>query len=119
MPHRCHATGCAREVPPRMFMCRSHWFSLPKPIRDAIWATYRPGQERDKLPSREYVENARTAIAYIEEKESRRAASAGDAAAGASPRSGQASGSRSENRTLAPAVAPKRDLLDGVPGMRG
>jgi hypothetical protein len=25
-------------------MCRRHWFMVPKPLRDAVLATYRPGQ---------------------------------------------------------------------------
>lgn len=69
MIHRCHASGCNRAVPARMFMCRDHWYALPKPMRDAIWATYRPGQERDKRPSAEYLENARTAIAWLADRQ--------------------------------------------------
>ncbi len=66
MAHTCHATGCERLVPPKMFMCRQHWFSLPKALRDAVWATYRPGQEVDKRPSAEYLAAAKTAIAFLE-----------------------------------------------------
>lgn len=55
MSHRCHWPGCPVEVPPKLWGCRAHWFQLPKAIRDRIWATYRPGQEIDKSPSREYV----------------------------------------------------------------
>lgn len=65
MSHTCHAKGCDRRVPPRMFMCKAHWFRLPKPLRDAIWATYRPGQENDKQPSRAYLENAQCAIEWL------------------------------------------------------
>lgn len=63
--HTCHATGCTVAVPPKMFMCRSHWFALPKALRDAIWRTYRPGQEIRKDPSPEYLDAAREAIAYL------------------------------------------------------
>jgi hypothetical protein len=38
-----------------MFMCKRHWFSLRKPLRDAIWREYRPGQENDKKPSLRYL----------------------------------------------------------------
>ena len=55
MPHTCHAPGCDVVVPPKMHMCKPHWFSLPKHLRDRIWATYRPGQEIDKRPSAEYL----------------------------------------------------------------
>ena len=65
MSHTCHAEGCAVAIPPRMFMCRAHWFALPKSYRDAIWATYRPGQERDKDPSLEYLSAAMAAVNYI------------------------------------------------------
>lgn len=67
MAHICHATGCKVAVPPRMFMCRSHWLSLPEPLRHAIWRTYRRGQEVRKDPSPEYLAAARAAIEYLEE----------------------------------------------------
>jgi hypothetical protein len=64
--HTCHATGCKIAVPPRMFMCRSHWFALPKHMRDAVWAVYVPGQEQRKDPSPEYLEVAHEWISYLE-----------------------------------------------------
>ena len=63
--HACHATGCDVVVPPRLFMCKKHWFALPKPMRDAVWAAYRPGQEVTRDPSREYLEASRAAIEYL------------------------------------------------------
>lgn len=62
MRHTCHAHGCKTPVPPRMFMCRAHWFSLRKPTRDAIWREYRPGQEDDKRPSLRYLAVQRFAV---------------------------------------------------------
>lgn len=53
--HTCHWPGCGKHVPPAMWGCREHWFALPKPLRDRIWATYRRGQEIDKSPSAEYL----------------------------------------------------------------
>jgi hypothetical protein len=53
-------------------MCRPHWFSLPKAMREAIWDTYRPGQCDDMRPSAAYLEAARAAITYLAEKEGRR-----------------------------------------------
>ena len=38
-----------------MWGCKPHWFRLPKRLRDQIWATYRPGQERDRNPSEAYL----------------------------------------------------------------
>jgi hypothetical protein len=69
MSHHCHATGCNVKVPPEMFLCRRHWFSLPKPMRDRIWATYRLGQCDDKQISHEYAEAAKEAVTYIANKE--------------------------------------------------
>jgi len=40
--HPCPA-GCGRSVPYEMFACRSDWYRLPKPYRDAIQAGYRSG----------------------------------------------------------------------------
>ena len=65
MSHLCHAPGCRTPVPPKMFACRLHWFALPKRLRDAIWATYEPGQEITKEPSPEYIDAARAAVDYL------------------------------------------------------
>lgn len=68
--HHCHATGCTTAVPPEMFMCRKHWWSLPKRMRDNIWKYYRPGQCNDWNISHEYAEAAKEAVRYIANKES-------------------------------------------------
>jgi hypothetical protein len=39
MSHTCHWPDCRKEVPPAMWGCKQHWFALPKPLRDRIWAT--------------------------------------------------------------------------------
>ncbi len=65
MRHHCHAHGCEVAVPPKMFMCRSHWYSLRKPLRDAIWREYRPGQENDKQASARYLAVQRRAVAEV------------------------------------------------------
>lgn len=67
--HLCHAEGCSVPVPPRMLMCRRHWFMVPKPLRDAVWAEYRPGQEIDKRPSDAYMEVQQAAVRAVAEKE--------------------------------------------------
>ena len=69
MAHTCHATGCKTRVPQTMFMCKRHWFSLPKPMRDRIWDTYREGQCKDWQISHEYANAARDAVRYIAAKE--------------------------------------------------
>ncbi len=55
MAHICHAIGCKTPVAPKLFMCAAHWRLVPKPMQNAVWATYRPGQERDKQPSTAYL----------------------------------------------------------------
>lgn len=53
--HGCHWPGCAQQVPPAMWGCRTHWFMLPKRLRDRVWADYVPGQENRMDPSDEYL----------------------------------------------------------------
>lgn len=65
--HRCHWPGCNARVPPAAWGCRPHWFTLPKPIRDQIWAAYRIGQETTTSPSRDYLNAALAAQAWIAE----------------------------------------------------
>lgn len=67
--HHCHAWRCRVHVPPAMLMCRPHWYMVPRALRDAVWATYRPGQERDKKPSRAYMTAAIAAINAVAERE--------------------------------------------------
>lgn len=71
MSHTCHAIGCEKRVPPTMFMCKSHWFKVPKFLRDGIWATYRPGQCDDWNITPEYAEVAKQSIVAVAEKEGR------------------------------------------------
>jgi hypothetical protein len=63
--HTCHWTGCTREVPPAMWGCKEHWFKLPKPLRDAVWANYRPGQEITKTPSLRYLATLKLVLDWI------------------------------------------------------
>jgi len=53
--HECHWPGCPEQVPPSMWGCKKHWFMLPSTFRKMIWATYVPGQEITKTPSKEYL----------------------------------------------------------------
>jgi hypothetical protein len=63
--HTCHWPGCGKEVPAAMWGCRVHWYQIPTKLRNLIWATYRPGQEISKTPSKEYVEAAREVRDWI------------------------------------------------------
>jgi hypothetical protein len=68
MKHTCHWPGCDKAVPPAMWGCKVHWFTLPKRLRDRIWATYRAGQEIDKRPSETYLDAAKAVQAWIREQ---------------------------------------------------
>ena len=63
--HTCHWPGCKRQVPPAMWGCRDHWYALPRNIRNAIWRTYRPGQEITATPSEAYLRAAEAAQEWI------------------------------------------------------
>ena len=65
--HVCHWPGCAVQVPPAMWGCTSHWYSLPQRLRNKIWATFRPGQEKTLTPSADYLAAAREVEAWIAE----------------------------------------------------
>lgn len=69
MAHTCHATGCTVQTPEEMFMCRRHWFMLPRSMRGEIWRTYRRGQCDDWQISHAYAEAARAAVRFIAAKE--------------------------------------------------
>lgn len=66
MSHTCHAKGCNKEVPPKMFMCMRHWHMLPQDKQRAIWREYQEGQEVRKDPTAKYLEVATDAIAWLE-----------------------------------------------------
>ncbi len=65
MKHACHWPECGKAVPPAMWGCKPHWFKLPKPLRDQIWATYVPGQEVRKDPSGFYLNAAKEVQQWI------------------------------------------------------
>lgn len=65
--HTCHWPGCSVICPPAMWGCKSHWQKIPAPLQRAIWASYVPGQEISKTPSRAYVKAARAIEDWIAE----------------------------------------------------
>lgn len=71
MAHTCHAVACERYVPPQMLMCRQHRFSVPKALRDRVWATYRDGQCDTFDPTSAYCQAAKAAVIAVAEKEGR------------------------------------------------
>ena len=70
--HTCHWPSCSAPVPPARWGCSRHWFTLPKPLRDRVWAAYRPGQEITKTPSREYLEVVHEVHAWAQAYEATR-----------------------------------------------
>lgn len=70
--HTCHAEACRTKVPPKMFMCKMHWYTLPKAMRDKVWDLYTPGQEITKDPSMAYLEHTQACIEFVATKEGRR-----------------------------------------------
>ncbi len=40
--HLCPVVGCRRHVD--RLMCSRHWYKVPKPLRDAVWVTWRSGE---------------------------------------------------------------------------
>lgn len=63
--HTCHWPGCPKRVKPSVWGCRSHWYTLPIDLRNAIWKAYRPGQEVSKTPSAQYVAAAKAVQDWI------------------------------------------------------
>jgi hypothetical protein len=70
--HLCHAIGCNVPVPPKMLMCKPHWYMVPPELRAAVWREYRKGQEIRKDPTRAYLVVMRQAIEAVAEKEGKR-----------------------------------------------
>lgn len=68
MSHTCHWPNCPKEVPPSMWGCKKHWFMLPLALRNRVWATYVPGQEITKTPSKAYLHVATEIQAWINTK---------------------------------------------------
>lgn len=58
-PSRCPVPDCHAQIDPSRLMCRSHWYLVPKQIRDRVWATWRSGQGAF---STEHLETVRIAI---------------------------------------------------------
>lgn len=48
--HRCPGPECERRVPAEMLACRDHWFQVPEPLRDEVWAAYRALQREQDDP---------------------------------------------------------------------
>jgi hypothetical protein len=69
MSHHCHAAGCKVSTPPKMFMCRRHWYMVPESTRARISRAYRPGQCDDWKITSAYVDAAKAGVKAVAEKE--------------------------------------------------
>jgi len=58
----CPIPGCGRQIDPSRLMCRRHWYTVPKELRDQVWATWRSGQAAF---SREHRDAVSRAIAVV------------------------------------------------------
>lgn len=66
MPHNCHARNCEVPVPPKMLMCRRHWYMVPREMRNRVWNTYQRGQEIGQvLPTEAWFEASKEAIEAV------------------------------------------------------
>ena len=54
-------------IPSEKAFCRRHWFALPKPMRDDIWAAYRavPGSPVHIAALQEGIEHLRARAARL------------------------------------------------------
>ncbi len=41
--HLCPVGGCRQQVRADRLMCRAHWYQVPRPLRDTVWAAWRSG----------------------------------------------------------------------------
>jgi hypothetical protein len=63
----CRIDGCTGRHARGLFCCATHWHTLPKPLRDEIWRTFRA----HGVFSVEYMQAAENAEAYLEDRGAR------------------------------------------------
>ena len=56
--HTCPGPHCDRQVDYRMLACRTHWYQVPKPLRDAVWRTWADGRGAGMLAHAHAINNA-------------------------------------------------------------
>jgi hypothetical protein len=76
MQHHCHAITpqgvCQKLVPPKLFMCSTHWYNLTKILQKLVWRYYEPNQENTKRFSLEYHMVTEFCKLYVLAKELRK-----------------------------------------------
>ena len=58
----CYAEGCDEQIARTLLMCPRHWWSVPKPLRDEVYASLK----EDGVLSQRYldsIEAAKEAVA--------------------------------------------------------
>jgi hypothetical protein len=45
MAHKCPVRGCTAVVSASLLACKTHWYALPRDMRDEVWAGYRARAE--------------------------------------------------------------------------
>lgn len=58
----CPVKGCENKHTRSVMMCRAHWFSLPKPLRDEVYRAFR----YEGIISEAYFDARESAIAFCE-----------------------------------------------------
>lgn len=63
----CAAPGCTAQLTlARYFMCWKHFFKLPEALRNTLWDSFQPGQERGKVkPSAEWIRARDEAVELV------------------------------------------------------
>ena len=67
--HKCHAIGCFISISPCFLFCDYHWSKVPVRCKQAVYATYVPGQELTKMTTAAYRQAAAAAIIAVAEQE--------------------------------------------------
>jgi hypothetical protein len=62
-PQHCPVPGCSERINPSRLMCRPHWYLVPKPVRDRVWASWRSGSGTGSPAHQHWVRMAIAAAA--------------------------------------------------------
>jgi hypothetical protein len=61
----CAVPHCDNQIDPSRLMCRTHWYMVPKNLRDRVWATWRSGQGAFSGEHRDAVRLAVAAVCTV------------------------------------------------------
>lgn len=60
--HRCPGPDCGRIVAWYAVACRRHWYQVPKPLRDRVWAAWGDGEGAN---TDEHIDAVQAAVATM------------------------------------------------------